>query len=143
MCTYPTCCTYATYRTYPTYPTCCTCCTHRTCRMTHRGHGYTFLHTEWCVLERNDWDLSSKCKKMQQSESTLLGACVLNGTCRARSRKSETRTCRRNCCRLPRWVSQFSFQTARLKRELIVDRQGFRFPFRRPFRVSSFRERAV
>jgi len=101
---------------------CRTCRTCRTCHMTHRGHGYTFLQTEWCVLEWNDWDLSGECKNMKQSESILLRACVLNGECRACSRKSETQTRRRNGNRNRRWASQDSFQTAYLKSHLFGNR---------------------
>jgi len=65
----------------------------------------------------------------------------------ARSRKDETWNFCRNVNRNPRLglgcSSRNSFQTAHLKREMTFDHRGFGFPFRQPFRVSSFRERAV
>jgi len=59
------------------------------------------------------------------------------------SREDETRNGYRNAKRNPRWSSQVSFQMAPLKRDLIFDHRGFRFAFRRAFRVSSSRERGV
>jgi len=47
------------------------------------------------------------------------------------------------CKSNPRWSSQVSFLMAHLKRDLNCDHRGFRFAFRRAFRVLSSRERAI
>jgi len=72
---------------------------------------------------------------------TVCGQSRVNGT--ARSREDETRNAPRNAKRNPRWSSQVSFQMSHLKRDLNFDHQGFGCAFRRAFRVSSSRERAV
>jgi len=55
----------------------------------------------------------------------------------ARSREDETRNGHWNAKQNPRWSSQVSFQMAHLKRDMDIDHRGFRFAFRRAFRVSS------
>jgi len=54
----------------------------------------------------------------------------------ARSRKDQTRNRNRSWNRSPEWSSHVSFQTAHLKRNVIVDHPRFQFEFRWPFRVS-------
>jgi len=68
---------------------------------------------------------------------------ILAFLCTARSREDETRNGHRNANQNSRWSFQVSFRTAHLKRAMSFDYRGFRFAFRRAFRVSSSRERAV
>ena len=72
------------------------------------------------------------------------GECVGGRKCiTARSQEDETRNGHRNANRNPRWSSLVSFRRAHLKRDMNFDHRGFTFAFRRAFRVSSSRERAV
>jgi len=61
----------------------------------------------------------------------------------ARSREDATWSGHQNAKWNPWWSSQVSFRTAHLKRDLNFENSGFRFAFRRAFRASSSRNRAV
>jgi len=61
----------------------------------------------------------------------------------ARSRKDETRNGHQYANQNPRWSFQVSFRKAPLKRDMNFDHRGFRFAFRRAFRVSSSLQWAV